>query len=404
MSITDRYAGFIIDLDGVVFQGDTVVRDAVQFIKRARRGGLPLVFVSNNSARTPDEWAAACERHKLKLDPEDILTSAAATAAMLVADPPPRCLVVGEYGLVSALRQAGIELVEDHREADTVVVGWDTRLTYDKLRAATAAIARGARFVGTNPDRIYPTDAAPWPGNGATLAYLQAATGVAPEVAGKPQTPLFELAGQRLAADGPVLVVGDQVETDVVAARRMGWDAALVLTGVSSWASLIGATAAPTWVVPHLGDLDGPEPPIVRHAREADVSAIRGLLEACGFDVAGAARRLRDSLVAENPDGTVVGTASWELLDSAAHLRGITVDERERGHGTASHLVARALDELTQANVDWVYLLTPGADELFEKLGFWRVHRDRVPDEILRTAQFGPAASGGRALVRRLRN
>ncbi len=404
MSITDRYAGFVIDLDGVVFHADQVLRDAAQFLKRARRAKRPVVFVTNNSTRTPDEWVTLFERNKVPVEPDQILSSSIATAQLLAGDPPPSCYVIGEFGLTSALRQAGIQLVDDPRSADTVVVGWDKSLTYEKLRDACIAINLGARFVGTNPDTVFPTAEAAWPGNGATLAYLRTATGVAPEVVGKPQAPLFELAGERLGVDGPILVVGDQVETDVVAAEKMGWDAALVLTGVSSWASLIGAAATPTWVLPHLGDLDGPEPPVIRHAREADLSAIRGLLEASSFDVDGASRRLRETLVAENPDGAVVGTASWELLDTAAHLRGVTVDERERRHGTGSHLVARALDELSRTTVDWVYLLTPGADALFENLGFWRVHRDRVPDEILATAQFGAAASGGRALVRRLRS
>lgn len=404
MSIIDDYAGLVIDLDGVVIRGDQLVRDAGQFLKRARRAKIPMVFVTNNSTRTPDEWVSQFEKQKVKLDPASILTSAAVTAQLLVSDPPAKAYVVGEYGLTSALRNAGIEVVDDQAEADTVVVGWDRQLSFEKLKSAAIAIDRGARFVGTNPDRVYPTEQGPWPGNGAALAYLRAATNVAPEVVGKPQTPLFELAGETLGVDGEILVVGDQIETDVVAAHKMGWDAALVLSGVSSWASLIGATARPRWVLPHLGDLDGPVPPIVRHAREADLSAVRDLLTASEFDVDGAAARLKRTLVAENPDGTIVGTTSWELLDTAAHLRGITVDERERGHGTGSYLVASALDELSSAGIDWVYLLTPGADALFEKLGFWRVHRDRVPQEILETAQYGAAASGGRALVRRLRS
>ncbi|HEX2029391.1 MAG TPA: GNAT family N-acetyltransferase, partial [Nitriliruptorales bacterium] len=144
------------------------------------------------------------------------------------------------------------------------------------------------------------------------------------------------------------------------------------------------------------------EPPIIRHAREPDLSRIRELLDATGFDTRGAARRLRDTLVAEGPDGAVVGTVSWEPAGNAAHLRGITVAEEERGHGTGSHLVARALDELSRAGVDWVYLLTPGAEELFERLGFWQVTRDRVPPEVLETAQFGAARHHAAAMVRRL--
>jgi 4-nitrophenyl phosphatase len=401
MTILDRYAGLIVDLDGVVFRGDEPLRGASAFLKRVRKSGTPVVFVTNNSTRTPDEWVALFDRHRMQVDPDRVLSSAVATARLLRVDKP-RCYVIGEYGLRSALKAADVPVVDTAAGADAVVVGWDKTLSFDKLKQATLAISRGARFVGTNPDTVYPSPEGPWPGNGATLAYLRAATGVAPEVVGKPLTPLFEMAGQLLGVDGDVLVVGDQVATDVTAAEKMGWDAALVLSGVAGWTALVDAPAQPAWVVPDLTGLVGPEPPVVRRAREGDLSSVRGLLQRAGLDVDGAAARLQDTLVAETSDG-IVGTAAWEMVESAAHLRGITVAASERGHGTGSHLVVRALDELAKRDVAWVYLLTPGADELFEKLGFWRVHRDRVPEEILTTAQYGAEGSGAVALVRRLR-
>ncbi|MDX1657939.1 MAG: HAD-IIA family hydrolase [Nitriliruptorales bacterium] len=403
MSVIERYAGLILDLDGVVFRGHDPVRGVPGLLRRLRKNDVPVVFVTNNATRTPGEWVEVFEAEKMEVDPGQIVSSAVATADLL-ADGGHRAFVIGEFGLVSALREAGVEVVDDQEEADTVVVGWDTRLTYDKLRDAATAIHRGCRFLGTNPDTIYPSPEGPWPGNGATLAYLRSATGVAPEVVGKPRTPLLEIAATRLGVDGPVLVVGDQVSTDVTAASNMGWDSALVLSGVDTWVSLIGAAASPTWVVQAAGELDGPEPPVVRPAKEADLSDIRELLRDVGFDESQAARRLSDTLVAEAPGGEVVGTAAWEMVDAAAHLRAITVAESERGHGTGSHLVVRALDELYRREVDWVYLLTPGADEMFLKLGFWKVHRDRVPDEVLETAQFGAESAGATALVRRLRD
>lgn len=403
MAIADQYAGIVVDLDGGLLRRDELIRPAASYVRKAGRAGLPLVFVTNDSTRTPDEWVRHVGRQGLELDAGQIVTSATATAHLLDVDPPPRCFVIGEYGLSAPLRTAGVDIVEDQEDADTVVVGADQRLTYAKLRGATLAIRRGARFVATNGDAVYPAADGHWPGTGATLAYLRTSTGVAPEIVGKPQSHLLSMAEERLEVDGPVLVVGDRVDTDVAAARRVGWDSALVLSGEADWTSLIGAEATPTWVIDDLSALGGPEPPVVRHAREADLSSIRTLLQDVGFDVSGAARRLQDTLVAEGPDGAVVGTASWEMVDQAAHLRGITVDRRERRHGAGSHLVVRALDELHRDGVDWVYLLTPGADEMFEGLGFWRVHRDRVPEEVLETAQFGAAATGGRALVRRLR-
>lgn len=403
MAILDRYAGVVIDLDGVVFRVEEPIPEAMGLLKRLGRDGIPTMFVTNNAARRPADWVRLFDRSGMTVEEEEILTSAMAAAWMLRTGPSPRTFVIGETGLNDALVRAGIPVVESADDVDAVVVGWDRRLTWERLKLATLAIHRGARFIGTNGDLVYPAPEGPWPGNGAALAFLRASTGVAPELAGKPQTPLFELAGERLDVDGRILVVGDQVSTDIVAASRMGWDSALVLTGVSDWVSLIGASASPTWVIRHLADLDGPEPPIVRHAREADLSRIHELLDATGFDIGGAARRLPETLVAEGPDGLVVGTVSWEPLGNAAHLRGITVAEQERGHGTGSELVARALDELLQHGVEWVYLLTPGAEKLFERLGFWHVTRDRVPEEVLETAQFGAADHHAHAMVRRLR-
>jgi 4-nitrophenyl phosphatase len=402
MAILDHYAGLVIDLDGVVFRADEPIPEAVTFLRRARKAGVPMVFVTNNAARRAAEWLRLFEQVRLTIPPDVVLGSAMAAAWMLQGDRPPRVFTIGETGLDTVLVDAGVPITTQHDDAEAVVVGWDRHLTWDKLRRATLAIHRGARFVGTNGDAVYPAPEGPWPGNGAALAFLRTATGVAPEVAGKPQTPLFELAAERLDVSGDVLVVGDQVETDVVAAQRMGWDSALALTGVSSWSSIVGAGAMPTWVIRHLAELDGPEPPTVRHAREADLSRIHELLAATGFDTTGAARRLPDTLVAEDPGGRVVGTISWEPVGNAAHLRAITVAEKERGHHTGSQLVARALDELARKGIDWVYLLTPGAESLFERLGFWQVTRDRVPRDVLDTAQFGAADHHAAAMVRRL--
>lgn len=401
MSIIDHYAGAIVDVDGVIFRGDEPVKEAITFLRRSR-ASLPTVYVTNNSFRTRDEWSALFGAHKIDLEPAQLLSSADAAAALLAADPAPRCLVLGGPGLHEALDRRGVPRVDAPDEAEAVVVGWTPELEFRQLRDAARAIGRGARFVGTNPDPVYPGPDGPLPGNGAALAYLRAATGVAAEVGGKPQPHLFELAGHQLGVDGPILAVGDQIETDVLAASRMGWDSALVLSGVASWVSLIGASPSPTWVVRHLAELEGPEPPQVRHAREADVTALRDLMGEAGFAVDGVARRLRETLVAEDPEEAIVGTTSWELLDDAAHLRGVVVTQTERGHGTGSHLVVRALAELEQAGVRWAYLLTPGADELFAKLGFFEVTRDRVPDAVLATAEFGAPDDQAHALVRRL--
>lgn len=268
MSVIERYAGLVVDIDGVVVRGQDAIPGVGPFLGRLRAQGKPTVFVTNNSTRPADAWVELFSQHGFAVDTWQVVSSAVATGDLLAASES-RCLVVGEYGLLVALEDAGVEVVEDPDDADTVVVGWDKELTYEKLRAAATAISRGCRFVATNPDPVYPAEEGLWPGNGAALAYLHAATGVAPEVVGKPRTPMLEIAAGRLAVDGPLLLVGDQLSTDITAAANMGWDSALVLSGVDSWESLQQAAVTPTWVARTFGDLDGPEQDVVRYAAES---------------------------------------------------------------------------------------------------------------------------------------
>jgi HAD superfamily hydrolase (TIGR01450 family) len=403
MAILDRYAGFIVDLDGAFWRPEGVSKEAGTFLSKAVRAGREVGFVTNDSSRTPHQVAKELEAAKVTVDPSRIVTSATAAATLIAGSDHPRTLAIGGTGLVAALAEAMVPLVQDPSEAEAVVVGWDAATTLDDLRRAAAAIDQGARFVGTSPEATLMRGGQRWPGPGSLLALLRTATGAAAEIVGKPNTLMFELAAERMAVDGPVLVVGDGVDTDLAAANRLGWDTALIVGSVTGYVALLEAERAPAYVIPGIGALVTDEPATVRHAVAGDLSAIHNLLAAAGFDQERAAARLQTTLVAQGPDGELVGTISWELVDNAAHLRGITIARKERGHGTGSLLVTRALMELRRTSCEWVYLLTPGGEQMFESLGFYRVQRDRVPVEILETAQFGAPADQATALVRRLR-
>lgn len=403
MAILDRYAGFILDLDGSSWGSDGISRDGATFLRKAERSGRPVVFVTNDSSRTPHQIVRELADARITVEPTDVFTSAMAAANLLASSGHPATLSVGGAALAAALTAAQIPLVEDPADAEAVVVGWDPEITLADLQRAAVAIDAGARFIGAAADRVLHRSGTRWPGPGALLALLREATGAAAEVVGKPNRLLFELAAARMDVEGPLLVVGHGVATDLAAADRLGWDTALILDGPASYVDLIEAPQPPAWVIPGLGALATDEPAVVRPAEPVDLSAIRALLTAAGFDEEGAAARLKTTLVAQGPDGALVGTIAWELVANAAHLRGVTITPRERGHGTGSLLVTRALMELRRTDCEWVYLLTPGAEQLFEQLGFYRVQRDRVPEEVLATAQFGGADDQASALVRRLR-
>ena len=161
---------------------------------------------------------------------------------------------MGGDGIKEALVEAGVEQTGDAQAAAAVIVGLDTGLSYDRLRGAVVAIRGGARFVATNTDDTYPTPDGLWPGAGAMVAAVQVATGVQPDIAGKPHTAIRSLIRAGLAP-GPVWVVGDRPETDVALAKAEGWNSALVLTGVVERADEVPAELQPDLVLDSIAAL-----------------------------------------------------------------------------------------------------------------------------------------------------
>jgi HAD superfamily hydrolase (TIGR01450 family) len=253
--IADRYDAFLFDLDGVLYRGDQPVPPAADAVRRLRRSGKGISFVTNNSARTPEEVVAHLASVGVDASLEEVETSALTAASGLRDLGIGSAFVIGETGLRSALASADIELVDPDERADAVVVGWDRSLTYEALRAATFAVQVGARLFATNADVTYPgPDGSIWPGTGVTVLALEAATGQRATVFGKPYAPILQAARVR-AGGGRPLVIGDRVETDIEGARRLRWDSLLVLTGVSGRHDLAAAGVAATYVIDDLSAL-----------------------------------------------------------------------------------------------------------------------------------------------------
>lgn len=244
----------VCDLDGVVYLADAGVPGAGAALLELERRGYRLLFATNAPIRTPEGVAGhigAVAGYPAAAS--QVVTSAMAAAEVLSREDAP-LLVVGEAGLGDTLRRHGFPLTQDPRKAGAVVVGLDRRLTYEHLRAATTALLRGARFVASNRDATYPTESGPWPGGGAIVAALEAATGRTAEVVGKPFPPMRAALRRRLAP-GPTWVVGDRPETDLALGRAEGWTTVLVLTGVVEDPSLVPAGLRPDLVLPSLAAL-----------------------------------------------------------------------------------------------------------------------------------------------------
>lgn len=228
----------VCDLDGVVYRGKDAIAGSATALAALEAAGWKIIFCTNNSARTPEEVAARI-RAVTGYDgrAEQVITSAAAAAGLL-AESRPLTFVLGGDGVRAALEKEGIRVTSVGSDAGAVVVGLATGLTYDWLREAASAIMRGARFIATNDDPTYPAEDGLWPGAGAIVAAVERATGVVAEVAGKPFPPMRRLIRQNLEP-GPVWVVGDRPDTDLaLATAEPGWQAALVLTGVSAGQNL----------------------------------------------------------------------------------------------------------------------------------------------------------------------
>ncbi len=240
---------FIIDMDGVLYRGGLPLPGAKDLLQHLEDRGSPYILVTNNSTRTPEQVASRLEEMGMSASPEQILTSALATAQYLRSLLPAgaRVYTIGEEGLYSALEAEGFSTEEG--EVEAVVVGMDREVTYEKLKTATLAILAGAKFVGTNPDKTFPAEEAIVPGTGAILAAVEAATGVKPTVIGKPEPILIQIALERMGArPDETAIIGDRLETDILGGRNCHLTTILVLTGITQKEHLDSSEIQPEFV------------------------------------------------------------------------------------------------------------------------------------------------------------
>jgi 4-nitrophenyl phosphatase len=246
---------FIIDMDGVLWEGSRPLPGLREFFAALREREIRFVLATNNASQTPEQYLAKLAKMGVTVARDEILTSAQATTLYLAehSNGLPngrRVFAIGEAGVQQALTEQGFTLCELYDvSAGYVVCGMDRDLTWDKLATATLNIRAGARFVGTNPDVTFPTERGLTHGNGAVLAALQAATDVKPQIIGKPEPTMYQIAMKRLNADpSTIAAIGDRLDTDILGAVRAGIPSLLVLSGVTQEADLRGSQIKPTWV------------------------------------------------------------------------------------------------------------------------------------------------------------
>jgi len=245
----DTIQHIIIDMDGVLYRGNEPIPGTAALLDFLRREKIGFLLATNNATRTPEQFVAKLAGMGVTVYPHEILTSSIATAGYLASIAPSgtRVFVVGQDGLHAALREAGFRLVD--RDAEYVVVGMDFTICYDRLRDATLEIRAGATFIGTNPDKTFPSELGIVPGAGSLLAFLEAATGVKPTIIGKPGRTMIEQALKRLGARAETTaMLGDRLETDILGGQRSGLLTILVLSGVTDRTLLAGSEIQPDLV------------------------------------------------------------------------------------------------------------------------------------------------------------
>jgi 4-nitrophenyl phosphatase len=236
----------VIDMDGVLYRGDQLISGTRELIAFLREQQIGFVLATNNATRTQQQFVDKLAGMGVEVYNHEVLTSSLATAGYLASLAPPgaKVFVVGMDGLRMALEEAGFRLVEEG--AQFVVAGMDFAICYDRLAQASLQIRAGARFIGTNPDLTFPSERGILPGAGSLLAFLEAASGVKPDVVGKPGTAMMEQALERMGAQpATTAILGDRLETDILAGQRAGLHTILVLSGVTDDAVLSGAEIRP---------------------------------------------------------------------------------------------------------------------------------------------------------------
>ena len=247
---------FILDMDGVLWRAGDAIGDLPAIFERLQQDGRKVAFATNNATKTVADYVEHIGSFGLTVEPWQIFTSAKATAEYLQNDYPDggRMHVFGEAGLHDTLTEHGFEISSDNPEA--VVVGMDRQSTYDDLTKSALLIRAGARFIGTNPDKSYPTPEGLVPGAGALLAALEAATDVKPTIVGKPQPTMMLQALEALETTADeTIVVGDRLETDIQSGQTAGCRTCLVLSGVTTEEMAAAWQPAPDLTLPDLNTL-----------------------------------------------------------------------------------------------------------------------------------------------------
>lgn len=260
MARRDEIECWLTDMDGVLVHENRALPGAAELLQQWRDEGKPYLVLTNNSIYTPRDLSARLRASGLEVPEEAIWTSALATASFLKSQMPGgSAFVIGEAGITTALHEAGFIMTDT--DPDYVVVGETRNYSFEAITRAIRLISAGARFIVTNPDATGPSAEGPMPATGAVAALITKATGMEPYVVGKPNPMMFRSALNRIGAHSENTgMIGDRMDTDVVAGIEAGLHTILVLTGISDQAEIEKYPFRPDEILSGVQDLLRTEP------------------------------------------------------------------------------------------------------------------------------------------------
>lgn len=247
--------GFICDMDGVIYHGNRILDGVIPFVNWLLAEDKEFIFLTNSSERTPLELSQKLKRMGLDVDVSHFYTSALATAEFLHAQKPGcSAYVIGEAGLMNALYDQGIYMNDVN--PDYVVVGDTRTYSFEKIEKAVSLINNGAKLIGTNPDITGPTEKGIMPATGALISPIEITTGKKAYFVGKPNPLMLRHATKALGCHGfETAIIGDRMDTDIVAGIESLIDTVLVLSGCTTKDMIEQFPYRPKYVLSGVGDI-----------------------------------------------------------------------------------------------------------------------------------------------------
>ncbi|MBO5300469.1 MAG: HAD family hydrolase [Clostridia bacterium] len=255
MSALKDKKGFICDMDGVIYHGNKLLDGVKEFVDWLTKNDKRYLFLTNSSERSPRELSQKLERLGLSVSEDHFYTSAMATAAFLRSQKPNgSAYVIGEAGLINAIYGAGFSM--NDIDPDYVVVGETSSYSYNKIEKAVHLVLKGAKLIGTNPDLTGPTEKGIAPATKALIAPIELATGKKAYFVGKPNPLMMRHGIKLLGVSGDdAAIVGDRMDTDIIAGIESEIDTVLVLSGVSSRETVEMFPYGPDYIFNGVGDI-----------------------------------------------------------------------------------------------------------------------------------------------------